>query len=144
MLGGTKYPVPWREVLLRWLRPPLTLAELYRRMGWTASVAYHKHRNPHLQVRVAAQMAVAVGAPVGRFLSDLAEAEGIPALYTRLVLKPKAQEQSLRASGRFVHCRRCGEVGHEEPKCPIPTRALQQAVAQAELTPRKRGRKGRR
>jgi hypothetical protein len=110
-------------------------------MGWSGSVAYQKHLNPHLQLRLAAQMANAVGAPLGRFLTELAEGEGIPALYTRLVLKPKAQEQSLRASGRFVRCPRCKELGHVAADCPAPTQALQRAVAQAEMAPRKRGRK---
>jgi hypothetical protein len=141
-----KYDAPWRRVLIRWLPQGMTLTEVHERLGWTKGQAYWRRRLQNLPLRVAAQMAQAVGAPLGRFLEEVAKEEGIPALYTRVVQKPRAQERSLKALGRFVRCSACKELGHRKgsPKChgETPSPEMLLARAQAVANPIRRVNRG--
>lgn len=106
---------PWRKVLLRYIPVGMSLATLYRLMGWPKSVQYNRRKFPDLRLSQLAQMATAINAPIGEFLEAVALEQGIPKLCERVVLKPKAQTV-MRAKNR--HCRDCGGIGHDRRNCP--------------------------
>ena len=107
-LCALKHDAPWRRVAERYLgsgskahpRAPKTWGELYRLLGWNKSTAYTRRRFFHLQVRVAAQMSEALRAPLGMFLAELAQEEGIPPLSLRVIQKPKAFADDSRRKKR--------------------------------------------
>ncbi len=121
-LRDTKYDVPWRRVVLRYLNPHCpTLSALYRGMGWSESQAYTRRRFPHLQLRIAAQMGQVLQVPnLARFLFEMAHEEGIPPANIRVIQKPEAQKLALRRRGSSRRCTECGARDHESP-CPNRT-----------------------
>jgi hypothetical protein len=128
---GLVHRAPWREVALCYLRgqamahpnAPKSLGELYRLMGWTEQQAYSRRRfSVHMQLRIVAQMAAALRAPLGEFLERVALAEGVPPVNQRVIHKPLAQRNSLYKLGLLnVTCNRCGGRGHgsRSKKCPM-------------------------
>jgi len=149
---------PWRRVALCYLRgqesaspqAPETLAELYRLMGWTEQQAYQRRRfSSHMQLRIVAQMAAALRAPLGEFLERVAMEEGVPPVNKRVIHKPVAQRNALYKLGRLnVTCGKCGGRGHgsRSKKCPMwaspkSSLAVMKARAQADPTPWSRSRK---
>lgn len=91
------------------MAPGQSLQQVYKAMGWNDSQAYLRRKHPHLQLRVAAQMAMAIGAPLGSFLEELAKEEGVPPLHERVIQKPQAHSQARRRSGA---CESCGSRSH--------------------------------
>ncbi len=78
-VGGVRFAetfkVPWKRVLLRWMRPELTLYGVYLRMGWTPGSAANRVRQPDLRLSIMLKMAEACEVPelrLGAFLADLA------------------------------------------------------------------------
>ena len=102
---------------------PATLGELYRLMGWTEQQAYQRRRfSSHIQLRIVAQMAAALRAPLGEFLEQVAMEEGVPPVNRRVIHKPLAQRNALYRRGLLnVVCNRCGGRGHgsRSKKCPM-------------------------
>jgi len=134
---GTQYNVPWRRVCLRYLegttskpkpkRPDLTLAAIYKGMGWSRSQAYQKRKFPRLTLRVAAQMATIVWPKnPATFLWDLAREEGVPTIGQRVVVKPtyylglqgKAKPRRPSAEVRMLMAR--AEANPVKPRKPRP------------------------
>jgi hypothetical protein len=128
---GLVHNAAWRKVALCYLlgapkahpNAPRTLAELYRLLGWTEQQAYQRRRySTHIQLRIVAQMAEALRAPVGQFCEEVAMEEGIPPVNQRVIHKPKAQRAALEKLGRpLTRCHRCGGLGHRStsPRCPM-------------------------
>jgi hypothetical protein len=104
-----------------------------------------------MQLRIVAQMASALRAPLGEFLEQVALAEGVPPVNQRVIHKPKAQQGALYKLGLAnVSCHRCGGRGHgsRSKNCPMrasPKSSLAVMKAQSETapTPRRRPRKRR-
>jgi hypothetical protein len=157
---GLVHHAPWRTVALCYLRgqpkahpsAPSTLAEFYRLLGWTEQQAYQRRRfSSHMQLRIVAQMASALRAPLGEFLEQVALEEGVPPVNQRVIHKPRAQQKALYKLGlACVTCHRCGGRGHgsRSKKCPmwgVPKSSLEvmKAQARAKPTPRRKPRKRR-
>jgi hypothetical protein len=94
----------------------MTLSVMYQRLGWTEGTAYQHRKHPHLRLRVAAQMGMALEVrDLGAFLAELAAEEGVPALYHRLVEKatPEVQrKRSQRWKWKREPCEKCGSRAH--------------------------------
>jgi hypothetical protein len=144
---------PWRRVALCYLRgqpkahpdAPASLGELHRLMGWSEQVAYQRRRfSSRMQLRIAAQMAAALRAPMGEFLEQVAMEEGVPPVNRRVIHKPLAQRNALYKLGKLnVVCNRCGGRGHgsRSKKCPMflsPRSSLAVMKARAEAGPKRR------
>jgi hypothetical protein len=104
-----KHNPPWRRVLIRFLRKDQSLKSVYRLMGMTTSRRYWLARDGGMDLRlsVASQMALAVGAPLGRFLEALAKEHGIPPLRGQAPLQKRRK------------CRSCGKLSHPTMNCPL-------------------------
>jgi hypothetical protein len=95
-----------------------------------------------MQLRIVAQMAGALRAPLGEFLERVALAEGVPPVNQRVIHKPKAQRVALYKRGLLnVTCNRCGGRGHgsRSKKCPMyrsPKSSLEVMKARATAKPR--------
>jgi hypothetical protein len=129
-------------------RAPSSLGELYRLMGWTEQQAYSRRRfTKHMQLRVVAQMASALRAPLGEFLEQVALLEGVPPVNQRVIHKPMAQRNALYKRGLLnVTCNRCGGRGHgsRSKKCPmrdVPKSSLGVMKARAAAPSRARKRR---
>lgn len=108
-----KYNPPWRIVLLRHLKPGETLASIYRLLGWTNSRVYWLGRaGQDLRLSEAYRMAQAVGAPIGPFLMELAQATGVTPLEGN-ALPPRPSRVH-----RGKPCSFCRKWGHKRKDCP--------------------------
>ena len=116
MLPDTRFDVPWRRLLLRYLKPDQSLSQVYRAMGWSQSTAYLRRRKcPDLRLREAVLMGMAVKAPdLGRWLLELAKESGMPKVGERIIYHRALYERGQRDSPK---CPRCGEKGHRERDC---------------------------
>jgi hypothetical protein len=113
-------------------------------MGWTEQQVYQRRRfSTHMQLRIVAQMAAALRAPLGEFLEQVALGEGVPPVNKRVIHKPKAQQKALYKLGLAnVTCNRCGGRGHgsRSKKCPMwasPKSSLAVLKARSTAKPRK-------
>lgn len=112
-----KYDPPWKRVLLRWLQPGQSLLSIYRLMGLSKSRVYWLSRGEEaadLRLSLASQMARALGAPVGRFLEDLATEQGIPPIEGRPMLPLRSLKPAKQRSRTCRHCRK----KHPTSQCP--------------------------
>lgn len=108
-------------------------------LGWEKTTIYQKRRWPHLKLIVVAQMAKALGVPVGKFCEEVALEEGIPKIGERVLDKPNLQITNLERREQKLHtkpfrrCTYCSEPGHDRQTCPKRTQPSPELELQHEM-----------
>lgn len=92
------------------------MKRIYDLMGWTEQQAYQRRKFPHLQLRIAAQLGLAAQVKdMGAWLRELAEEEGIPPIFERVVQKPEAYRQAAVRSASRTSSKRVASDPSESP-----------------------------
>lgn len=117
-------PPPWLEVLHRHKPDHLSMAEVYRRLGWSQGSAYMRRRAVDLRLSEAAMIAVTIGMPIGPFLVEAALAS-LKASNSRTVRRMRSmlEEQSREGAGDRPLCTTCGSRAHRTSDHDRATRA---------------------
>lgn len=89
--SSRRHNAPWLSVVKKYAKkmPGMTLGRMYKMLGWGPGRAYGYRSHPDLKLSVLARMAVALNAPMGQFMKDVAEAQG---------WEPLAEPRSFNAS----------------------------------------------